>query len=197
MSSFEDRCKKITMLHSDIDFSKLNKMRLSHEFLDEAVITFKNRLHISCILVSSTATERTLVFKKLRKHPPKAGTSIKDEPTLGSLFKFFKDWKILLENLLDNIEKVELNSLKKSDDKKKDIEKYLSQSKYVNTRNKFAHGKELLLDLHLFDCLPDSKESISTYGLAEEEFFNPQIETISYIQLVKTLNFFIDFSNEI
>jgi len=193
MGSFEDRYKEISMLYSQIDFSKLNQIRLSQEFLDEAVTAFKNKLHISCILVSSTATERTLVFEKLRKHPPKAGTLLKREPTLGSLFKFFKDWDLLLKNLLDSVERFQLDCMKKNDSNEEDIDKFLSQTNYVKTRNKFSHGKELLLVLNLYDCLPDSEESRNTYGITEE-FFNPQIETISFIQLHKTLNFFIDFS---
>ena len=86
--------------------------------------------------------------------------------------------------------------MKKNNCKEEDVNKSLSQSNYVNTRNKFSHGKELLLGLNLFECLPDSNESQTIYGITEE-FFNPHIETISFIQLHKTLNFFIDYSRSI
>ena len=61
--------------------------------------------------------------------------------------------------------------------------------KFIETRNLFSHGKELLIPIPLAHLLPDNEEPLSRYGIDFEEFINPDIETIAYIHLAKTLRF--------
>jgi len=77
---------------------------------------------------------------------------------------------------------------------KKTIDKRRSGVKFVETRNLFSHGKELLLPIRLSHLLPHNGESLSKYSIDFTEWTNPSIETVAFIHLTKTLEFIKAYS---
>ncbi len=84
--------------------------------------------------------------------------------------------------------------MKEGGRKKETIERAISQLKYIETRNLFAYGKELLVQKHLSFLLPDNVESLSKYCIEWDEFVNPSVMTIAYVHLTKTLLFLKAYS---
>jgi len=194
MSAFNERISMINDLNSEIDISGLTGIRLTSRYVDEAVKCFSQNLTISCIVISSALIERTLFFERIRRQPQKAGETMR-KPTLGGLFKFFIEWDLLRENLLSRIERENLELMIERGRSKKTIDKEIYSSRFIKTRNLFAHGKELLIPIPLSHLLPDNKEALSSYGIEWDEFFNPSIETIAYVHLIKTLRFMRAYSD--
>jgi hypothetical protein len=193
MIPFSERCEKITSLLSEIDTSTLSDIRLLSRFLNEAVECFTQKLTISSIIVSSTTIERTLFYEKIRTTPPKAGETMR-RPTLGGLFKHFLEWGVLLDTLLDYEERLDIQLRIERGRSKKTIEKRISKVKFVETRNLFSHGKELLLSIHLSHLLPHNGEALSKYSIDFTEWTNPNIETVAFVHLTKTLDFIKAYS---
>jgi len=194
MSAFNERISILNTLYSKIYVSELTRMRLSSRYLDEAVKCFSQNLNISCIVVSSALIERTLFFEKIRRQPQKAGETMRT-PTLGGLFKFFIEWDLLRENLLYRIERLNLELMNERGRSKQTIDKEICGSRFIKTRNLFAHGKELLIPIPLSHLLPDNEEALSSYGIEWDEFFNPSIDTIAYVHLIRTLRFMRAYSD--
>lgn len=194
MSTINERISKINTLYSKIDVTELTRMRLSSTYLDEAVKCFTQNLTISCIVVSSALIERTLFFEKIKRQPQKAGETMRT-PTLGGLFKLFIEWDLLHENLLFKIERLNLGLMNERCRSKQTIDKEISRSRFIKTRNLFAHGKELLIPIPLSHLLPDNREALSSYGIEMDELFNPRIETIAYVHLIRTLRFMRAYSD--
>ena len=194
MSDINERISVINDLNSEIDISGLTRIRLSSRYLDEAVKCFSQNLTISCIVISSALIERTLFFERIRRQPQKAGETMR-KPTLGGLFKFFIEWDLLRENLLYQIERLQLELMIERGRSKKAIDKEIFASRFVKTRNLFAHGKELLISIPLSHLLPDNTEALSSYGIEWDEFVNPSIETIAYVHLNRTLRFMRAYSD--
>ena len=194
MSAFNERISIINTLHSKINVSELTRIRLSSRYLDEAVKCFSQNLNISCIVVSSALIERTLFFEKVRRQPQKAGETMR-APNLGGLFKFFIEWDLLHEYLLFRIERLGLELMNERHRSRKTIAKEIYASRYIKTRNLFAHGKELLFPIPLSHLLPDNVESLSSYGIEFDEHFNPSISTVAFVHLNRTLRFMRAYSD--
>ena len=115
-------------------------------------------------------------------------------PTLGGLFIHFQEWGVLLENLLDYEERLDIQLGIERGRTQKETDKRISRVKFVETRNIFSHGKELLLPINLPHLLPDIGESLSKYFIDSTEGINPDIETVAYVHLTKTLEFIKAYS---
>ena len=219
MSKFLERCSKIDLLKTEIKpLSSTLLPRLHVQYLNEAVECFHKKLPISCIVVSSALVERTLFWQFIRQHPPKAGDTMTKirllngkgklrecKPNLGFLFLKFADWGILFNSLLDKGEQesVKINRERKAKEcepeKMKKLDKRFEdafrKARYVETRNLFAHGKELLLPIPVTQLLPPNNYALSEYGIDSDEWFNPTLETIACVHLSKTLRFIKAFSD--
>ena len=199
MPKFEERCSRIKNLNAQISSSKLERINYATSYLEESVKSFQNRLWISCIVVSSALVERTLFWQKMKLEPLRGGQTIRYGANLGKLFKRLADWDILLNSLLDTDEQKDLNGMKERRAKESDTKKIqkwdgrigriFSKARYVETRNLFAHGKELLLLMPLTQLLPADAYAQSEYGISSEEWWHPTFETIAYVHLSKTLRF--------
>jgi len=193
MAVLDKRIETIKEIYSEILFSKLKRIRLCSRFLNEAVKCFTQGYSISSIIVSSALIERTLFFEKISRQPPKGGETMR-RPTLGGLFINLIEWNILRDNLLFGIERLELELMKERGRSENTIKKNIRNLRFIETRNLFAHGKELLLPIQLSHLLPDVEDSLSSYGIDWDEFVNPSIETISFVHLNKTLRFMKAYS---
>ncbi|MGD9131964.1 MAG: hypothetical protein PVH73_10400 [Candidatus Bathyarchaeota archaeon] len=193
MVNFPDRYSRINALNTKIDSTRLTQINYGSSFLDEAVQCFLRGLPMSCIVVSSALIERTLCWQKMRETPK--GVRIKGL-NLGKLFKEFVDWDILQETLLDTDEQLDLKLKKERDVPKNKIQKWASKLRYVETRNLFAHGKDLLFSpMPLTQLLPADSYANSEYGIESEEWWNPNTTTIAYVHLSKTLRFMKAFTD--
>ena len=203
MSKFSQRYLRINELKVQIISSKLEPINYATSYLEESVKCFHERLPISCIVVSSALVERTLFWQKIIQNPPKAGTGMRS-PNLGHLFKEFMDWGLLHNSLLDGDERLNLKLVKERKAKECDPKKaekwdtkignIFSKARYVETRNLFAHGKELLVAMPLGHLLPADTYALSEYGINSEEWWKPTFETIAYVHLSKTLCFMKSFT---
>ncbi len=188
------------------------------QYVNEAVECFQKGLPISCIVVSSALTERTLFWQFIRENPLQAGDSMmkitilttkgkleKHSPNLGFLFLKFADWSLLFNLLLDKIEQENINQIRERKAKESTAEKIqildkhfeyaIRYSRYVKTRNLFAHGEELLLPITLAHLLPANIQASSEYGIDFKELLNPTVETVAYVHLSKTLRFIKAFTD--
>ena len=218
MSKFSERCSRINDLNAQIISSKLKPINYATSYLEEAVKCFHERLPISCIVVSSALVERTLFWQFIRQHTPKAGDTMtkiklsnrkgklkKYTPNLGFLFSKFADWDILFNSLLDWDEQTNIKGIREKKakvcepEKIQKLETHLRdafyKAKYVETRNLFAHGKELLLPMPLTQLLPANSYASSEYGIHSKEWWNPTFTTIAYVHLSKTLRFMKAFAD--
>jgi len=127
----------------------------------------------------------------MRKNPPKTLR----EGKLGGLFREFKDWNILLNSLLDTDERLDLKLKREKGATESKIMKTISKVRYVETRNLFAHGKELLIPMPLTHLLPADSYASSEYGIESKEWWNPTFTTIAYVHLSKTLHFMQAFTD--
>jgi len=194
MSKFDERCSKINNLNAQIKPLGLKPINYATQYLEEAVKCFNKRLQISCIVVSSALVERTLFWRKITLRSPEVGSSMRF-PQLGGLFKEFVDWNILLNSLLDTDERLDLKLKKEKVVAEHKIKSIVSKVRYVETRNMFAHGKELLLPMPLTQLLPANSYASSEYGINSREWWNPTFTTIAYVHLSKTLHFMKDFTD--
>jgi len=191
MSKFDKRCSIIKAINTQITPLSLEPIYLHNSYRDEAVQCFNQHLPISCIVVSSALVERTLLWQKMRKNPPKTLR----EGKLGGLFREFKDWNILLNSLLDTDERLDLKLKREKGATESKIMKTISKVRYVETRNLFAHGKELLIPMPLTHLLPADSYASSEYGIESKEWWNPTFTTIAYVHLSKTLHFMKAFTD--
>jgi len=123
------------------------------------------------------------------------GVKVK-ELTLGRLFMEFADWDVLQKTLLDTEEQLDLKLKKERGLTENKIEKWISKVRYVETRNLFAHGKDLLFSpMPLTQLLPSDSYADSEYGIRSEEWWNPNTATIAYVHLSKTLSFIKAFTD--
>ena len=193
MLKFSDRCSRINALNTKIDSSRLIKIHYGSSFLDEAVQCFLRELPMSCIVVSSALVERTLCWKKMLETPE--GAKFKGL-TLGKLFQEFIEWDILQDTLLDTDEQLDLKMKKERDVTENKIKIWISKVRYVETRNLFAHGKDLLFSpMPLTQLLPADSYALSEYGIESKEWWNPNTATIAYVHLYKTLCFVKAFTD--
>jgi hypothetical protein len=219
MSKFLERCSIIDCLKAEIKPLNSTSLRNLHaQYLNEAVECFQKSLPISCIVVSSALIERTLFWQFIRQNPPQAGDTMtrikllngegklkKCSPNLGFLLLKFADWGLLFNSLLDKIEQESVKIIRERKAKectpekmKKLDERFKSaflKATYVETRNLFAHGKELLLPIPLTQLLPANSHASSEYGIDSDEWWNPTLETIAYVHLSKTLRFIKAFTD--
>lgn len=218
MSKFDERCSRINDLNAQIEPLRLEPIRYATSYLEEAVKCFHERLPISCIVVSSALVERTLFWQFIKQHTPKAGDTMtkiklpnrkgklkKCTPNLGFLFWKSADWDILFNSLLDRDEQTNIKGIREEKakvcepEKTQKLERHLRDAfynaKYVETRNLFAHGKELLLPMPLTQLLPADTYASSEYGIDSKEWFKPTFETVAYVHLSKTLRFMKDFTD--
>ncbi len=199
MSKFDKRFSRISDLKAQIITSRLTQIKYGASYLNEATECFHQHLPISCIVVSSALVERTLFWRKMKLKPLKAGETIRYGAKLGKLFKEFVDRNILFNSLLDADEQLNLKLMRERKSKEcniekakkldKYIEKFPSKVRYVETRNLFAHGKELLIPMPLTHLLPADSYASSEYGINSKEWWNPTLTTIAYVHLSKTLCF--------
>ena len=204
MRKFDERCSRINDFNTQIVLSKLKRINYATLYLKEAVQCFQERLLISCIVVSSALVERTLFWQKIILKPLRAGRGMRS-PNLGSLFKEFADWDVLHNSLLDGDERLNLKLVKERKAEEYDIKKIekwdakigniFSKARYVETRNLFAHGKELLVAMPLGHLLPADTYAQSEYDIDSEEWWNPTFETVAYVHLSKTLGFMKAFTD--
>lgn len=218
MSKFSERCSRIDSLNAQIIPSRLTQINYGTSYLNEAVQCFHQHLPISCIVVSSALVERTLFWQFIRQHTPKAGDTMKKiklpnrkgklkkyTPNLGFLFSKFADWDILFNSLLDRDEQTNIKGIREKKakvcepEKTHKLERHLRDAfcnaKYVETRNLFAHGKELLLPMPLTQLLPADSYASSEYHINSKEWWNPTFTTIAYVHLSKTLRFMKAFTD--
>ena len=206
MSKFSERCSIIDDLKAQVNQLGLTRVHLHKDYFDEAVKCFHKCLPISCIVVSSALVERTLFWQYRKQNPPKAGDTMR-KPNLGVLFKEFVKWDVLRNSLLDTDEQEDIRLIEES--KKKDcgipkaifnnfIKYKISRVRYIETRNLFAHGKELLLPVHTFHSLshllPAQPYASLEYGINSRERNKPTVETVAYVHLSKTLHFIKAFT---
>jgi len=197
MSKSDERCSRINDLNAQIISPGLTQINYGTSYLNEAVQCFHKCLPISCIVVSSALVERTLFWHKIIQTHPKAGETIRYGANLGELFKEFVDWDILLNSLLDTDERLDIKLKKERGLAQYKIKKTISNVRYVEIRNLFAHGKELLLPMPLTHLLPADSYASAEYGIDSEEWWNPTLETIAYVHLSKTLSFVKTFTDSI
>ena len=170
----------------------MKSINYTTQYLEEAVKCFNNCLQISCIVVSSALVERTLFWRKITLKSPERKSTMQF-PQLRGLFKEFVDWNILLNSLLDTDERLDLRLKKEKMVAENKIRSTISKVRYVETRNMFAHGKELLLSIPLTQLLPAKSYASLEYGINSREWWNPNFTTIAYVHLSKTLHFMKDF----
>jgi hypothetical protein len=195
MSNFSDRCSRIIDLDKKIKTSRLEQINYGSSFLSEAVQCYLQELPMSCIVVSSALVERTLCWQKMLETP--RGVKVK-KLTLGNLFIQFMDWDVLQKTLLDTEEQLELKLKKERGRTENEIKEWMSNVRYVETRNLFAHGKDLLFSpMPLTQLLPADSYADSKYGIRSEEWWNPNIATIAYVHLSKTLSFIKVFTDSL
>lgn len=205
MSEFSKRRSRINDLNTKIALSKLEPINYAILYLEEAIKCFQERLPISCIVVSSALVERTLFLQKIKKTPLQRGKTFR-KPNLGGLFNAFMDWDILHTSLLDADERLNLKLMKERRAKEcdlKTVEKWdkkirniFFKAHYVEARNMFAHGKDLLVPHPtLAFLLPADTFALSEYGINSKEWSKPTFETISYVHLSKTLRFMKAFAD--
>jgi hypothetical protein len=107
----------------------------------------------------------------------------------------------LLNSLLDKIEQENVKIIREKKAKEctpeldKRFRSAFREAKYVETRNLFAHGKELLLPMPLTQLLPANTHASSEYDIDFDEWWNPTLETITYVHLSKTLRFIKAFTD--
>jgi len=205
MPQFSERCSKIEDLKAQVNQLGLTRIHLHKEYFEQAIKCFHKHLPIPCIVVSSALVERTLFWWKINLKPLRAGKTFRYGANLGKLFKEFADWDILQNSLLDADERLNLKLMKErkteeSDTKKiqkwdRKIENISFKAHYVETRNLFAHGKELLLPMPLTQLLPADAYAQSEYGISSEEWWSPTVTTIAYVHLSKTLRFMKAFTD--
>ena len=100
----------------------------------------------------------------ISRQPPKAGETMR-HPILAGLFINLIDWNILRDNLLFGIERLSLELMKQRGISEDTVKRYIRNLRFIETRNLFAHGKEILLPIRLSHLLPDSEDSLSSYGI--------------------------------
>jgi hypothetical protein len=194
MSKFLERCSKIDCLKTEIKPLHLTLFDLHIPYLNEAVECFHKELPISCIIVSSTLVEICLCWEHWRRKPEEQRRNIPNDEfkrdTLGPLFGEFLDSDISLDKLLDFDEKEELGKME--NEKKLS---YIKRVRYILTRNKFAHG-DLVHNITLGTLISGHEKDWLDYGIDNsEEWVNASLETVAYIQLLKTLRFIKAFTD--
>lgn len=199
MSKFLERCSEIERLKAEIRPLHLALFDLHIPYLTEAAECFNKKLPISCIIVSSTLVEICLCWEHWRRKPEDHRKNIPNDEfkrdTLGPLFCEFSDSDIPLGKLLDFDEKEELGKLENREKRS-----YIKSVRYILTRNKFAHG-DLVHNITLCTLVSGHEKDWLDYGIDNsEEWMNASLETVAYIQLLKTLRFikaFTDFLIEV
>ena len=196
MSKFVDRCSKIEYLKAEIKPLRLTLFNLHVPYLNESVESFRKNLPISCILVSSALVETCLCWEHWRRKPEENRKNIKiDEfrgDTLGFLFGKSVDSDIPLDKLLDFDEREELEKRQN-----KEKQKYIKSVRYVFTRNKFAHA-DLVHNISLCTLISGYEQDWLDYGIDNfDEWLNASLETVAYVQLLKTLRFMKAFTDSL
>jgi hypothetical protein len=201
MSKFLERCSKINCLKAEIKPLNLSLYPFREnwhiQYLNEAAECFHKDLPISCIVVSSALVERTLFWHKIQI-PSKAPKTL-SEGRLAKLFKEFIDWDILLNSLLDEDERLNLTFVREKQAQEREISwKTIREFRYIQIRNIFAHGSELLFPWSsLSHLIPPTTWALSDYGIDSKEWINPPLITIAYTHLLKTLRFIKAFTNSL
>lgn len=196
MPKFVERCSKIDCLKAEIKPFHLTLYNWHIPYLNEAVECFHKRLPISCILVSSTLVEMCLCWEHWGQKSEEKRKHIKinefKHDTLGALFFKSVDSGIPLDKLLDFDEKEELEKLEN-----KEKPSYLTSVRYVLTRNKFTHG-DLTHHVVLATLLSGDDKDWADYGIDDyDEWLNASLETVAYVQLLKTLRFMKAFTDSL
>jgi hypothetical protein len=193
MLKFLERCTKIDSLKDEIKPLHLTLFDLHIPYMNEAVECFHKKLPISCIVVSSALIEICLCWEHWRRKPEEQRKNIPSDEfihcTLTPLIKEFGISDIPLDKLLDFDEKEKLGKLEN-----KEKRTYLGNSiRYVLTRNKFAHG-DLLHHIPLCLLISGHEKDWLDYGINDDEWSNATLETVAYVQLLKTLRFIKAFT---
>src|SRR5208337_3798643 len=183
MSKFLERCSRIDCLKAEIKPLNLSLYPFREnrhiQYLNEAVECFHKDLPISCIVVSSALVERTLFWRKIQI--PSIAPKTLSEGSLAKLFREFIDWDILLNSLLDEDERRNFRFVREKQPHEKEIRKTISEFRYIQIRNIFAHGSGLLFPWSsLAHLIPPTTLALSEYGIDSKEWMHPPLMTIAY-----------------
>lgn len=190
MTSFLERCSRIDALKSEIKPLHLTLFDLHVPYVNEAVECFHKQLPVSCIVVSSALIEICLCWEHWRRKSEGERRNIPEEEfsnvTLGKLFREFSNSDVQIEKLLDFDEREKLKTTGKLD---------IKSIRFIKTRNKFAHG-DLVHHISLCTLISGHETDWLDYGIDSfEEWANASLETVAYVQLLKTLRFMKTLTN--
>jgi len=183
MVSFLESCSRIDVLKNEIKPLRLAPANLHVPYINEATECFHKELPISCILVSSTSVEICLCWEHWRRKPEEERKTIPIDEfrnvSLEKLFREFSNYDVPIDKLLDFDEREQLKKTGKLDTK---------SIRFIKTRNKFAHG-DLFYHTSLATLISGHYEDWLDYGINGEEWANARLETVAFVQLLKTLRF--------
>ena len=154
------------------------------EVLDETISLFKAGYRFMPVVGASAVVESCLLTeKRLDSNWITLEEYYKDETTLKPLIKESIDNPIIpKEELLDRDEDLE------------NIREGKESPKFVQLRNKFAHGdilKLVSMQTEFFSLLPELDELREKYDVKIDNIFTIRLDLPSYIQITKCLNFLI------
>ena len=183
MASFLERCSRIDALKNEITPVQLSLFNLHVPYVNEAVECFHKELPISCVMVSSALIEICLCWEHWRRKPEEERKTIPENEfrkvSLEKLFHEFSNFDIPIDKLLDFDEREQLKAGKLD----------TKSIRFIKTRNKFAHG-DLVHHLSPATLLSGYEEDWLDYGIVnDEEWENASLETVAFVQLLKTLRF--------
>jgi hypothetical protein len=189
MASFLEKCSRIDALKSEIMPWHLTLFNAHVPYVNEAVECFHEQLFISCIVVSSALVEICLCWEHWSQKPEEERKNIQEDEfrnvNLGNLFRKFANSNIPIDKLLDFDEREQLTKTGKVDTK---------STRFIMARNKFAHGSLVNL-ISLYTLISGHEKDWLDYGIDDEEWITASLETVAYVQLLKTLRFIKAFTD--
>jgi hypothetical protein len=170
---------------------RLTPLNWHIQYLDEAVKCFHQNLPISCIIVSSTLVETSLIWERFRQNPKAVREKDSRRLSLNKMFEFFLGTNVPLEFLMDSDE--DIASLRKTE--KKETKEHIRNIRYVKTRNKFAHGDLFDQVIDYQTLLPSDKKEMEKYNIKEWQLGGKSgLRTVAYVHLSKSLRFIDAFT---
>jgi hypothetical protein len=183
MPSFLERNSRLDVLKNEIKPLHLALADLHVPYMDEAIACFNKELHISCIMVSSALVEICFCWEHWRRKPEEERKNIPIDEfrhiSLEKMFREFLNSDLPIDKILDFDEREQLKTGKLD----------VKSIRFIKTRNKFAHG-DLLYHIPLCILMSGHSKDWLDYGIdSDKDWFNTSLETVAFVQLLKTLRF--------